>query len=563
MKFALASFLISVPALVGADAISGVSTCQEQAPCLRVKINQIADSEGCWNNECEWKICWWHDKDNAQCAQQGSFTYIADTALSAQPTEDFCPNNAGTWEWDDQCEIAPDPGFACEKHCTNVRAGEEVRFLVMDGTGRCDAGGSANITGEFEDGVGVGTDPPVATCYPSTDNPSAPGGLTYPPTGTCGDATVGEECVWIVKAPEFCGVTEYCSSDGNCEGHSTVPGMCGRNQQNCEFCEYTWCDESAAPTSAPTLAPITTITDPFEEDTDPPTGSPSGSNGDPHCKLIHSCPRNQSLIPKINSILTTFFLSTFFKSLVKTWKNEHFEYHGQCDMVLAKDPNFADGLGLDAQIRTKVVRYWSYIKSSAIRIGEDILEVEGGPETDCENRYWINMEYQGKLDTLGGFPVTYHEQSCYKHKFEIDLSSKYPGQKITVSTYKEFVRVDFENGTEESFGMTKGLLGDFKTGKTLARDGSTVMNDFWEYGNEWQVLPFEYMLFHETSDPQFPDRCKMPEDPRGDRRRRLAEATVTEELAEKVCAHLKDAGDRKDCVYDIVATQDIGMVGAY
>ena len=53
-------------------------------------------------------------------------------------------------------------------------------------------------------------------------------------------------------------------------------------------------------------------------------------------------------------------------------------------MVLAKDPNFADGLGLDAQIRTKVVRYWSYIKSSAIRIGEDILEVEGGAETDFE-----------------------------------------------------------------------------------------------------------------------------------------------------------------------------------
>ena len=185
----------------------------------------------------------------------------------------------------------------------------------MDGTGRCDAGGSASIVGEFEDGVGVGTEAPVATCYPSTDDPDAPGGLTYPPTGTCGDAPVGEECVWIVKAPEFCGDTpEYCVQQGEtCEGHASVGGFCGGDKNACEnFCQMTWCDHSAAPSLAPTLAPITTETDPFEEETDPPTGSPSGSNGDPHCKLIHPCPRNQGSIPKINSILTTFFLSIFF-----------------------------------------------------------------------------------------------------------------------------------------------------------------------------------------------------------------------------------------------------------
>jgi len=259
----------------------------------------------------------------------------------------------------------------------------------------------------------------------------------------------------------------------------------------------------------------------------------------------------------------------------KTWKNEHFEYHGQCDMVLLKDQDFADGLGLDVQIRTKVIRYWSYIKNAAVRIGDDILEIEGSTEMDCEdhfwpadaidenNRYWLNLDYQGKLDTIGGFPVTYHKQSCAKRKFVIDLSSKYPGQKIVLSTYKEFVRVDFENGTEQAFGNSKGLLGDFNTGKTLARDGHTVMNDFWEYGNEWQVLPFEHMLFHETSEPQFPEKCIMPEDPRGERRRRLAESTISEEQAEAACAHLKDAADRKDCVYDILATQDLGMVGAY
>jgi len=263
-----------------------------------------------------------------------------------------------------------------------------------------------------------------------------------------------------------------------------------------------------------------------------PTLPPVGSNGDPH---------------------------------FKTWKNEHFEYHGQCDMVLAKDTEFANGVGMHVQIRTKLVRFWSYIKNAAVRIGDDILEIEGSPEE--QGRYWINLQYQGKLETLGGFPVTVNEESKYngksKRKVEIDLSSKYPGQKIVLSTYKEFVRVDFENGSKEAFGNTVGLLGDFKTGKTLARDGTTVLNDFTELGNEWQVRADEDMLFHDVSAPQPPQKCIEPEDPRGDRRRRLAEGTVVEEEAEKACSHLKSMLDRKDCLYDILATQDMDMAGAY
>jgi len=150
-----------------------------------------------------------------------------------------------------------------------------------------------------------------------------------------------------------------------------------------------------------------------------------------------------------------------------------------------------------------------------------------------------------------------------KRKYEIDLSSKYPGQKIVLSTYKEFVRIDFENGSEDAFGNTVGLLGDFKTGKTLARDGKTVLDDFAELGNEWQVRADEDMLFHDVSPPQPPQKCIEPEDPRGDRRRRLAEGTVFEEEAEKACSHLKSMLDRKDCLYDILATQDLDMVGAY
>mmetsp|Transcript_31923 Transcript_31923/g.77387 ORF Transcript_31923/g.77387 Transcript_31923/m.77387 type:complete len:112 (+) Transcript_31923:3-338(+) len=111
------------------------------------------------------------------------------------------------------------------------------------------------------------------------------------------------------------------------------------------------------------------------------------------------------------------------------------------------------------------------------------------------------------------------------------------------------------------------MLGDFKTGKTLARDGATVLDDYTDLGREWQVLPSDKKLFRESSAPQFPDLCIEPEDPRGDRarRRRLDESSsiITEEQAEAACAGLKDDLDRKDCVYDILATQDMDMVGAY
>lgn len=235
-------------------------------------------------------------------------------------------------------------------------------------------------------------------------------------------------------------------------------------------------------------------------------------------------------------------------------------------MILAKDEDFADGLGFDVQIRTKLVRYWSYIKRAAIRIGDDILEVEGSADMEeTEPIYWFNFDYREKTTSIGGFPlkITTGYGANHKHGFEIDLSSKYPGAKIMIGTMKEFVKIEFINSTEEAFGNAVGMMGEYHTGKTLARDRVTVIDDFIEYGNEWQIRPMDTMLFHDVSDPQFPKRCVLPEDPQGQRRRRLAESSVTVEQAEKACAGLADELDRKECVYDILATQDLDMAGAY
>jgi len=282
------------------------------------------------------------------------------------------------------------------------------------------------------------------------------------------------------------------------------------------------------PGPSPTLfpdAPTGTIP-PGESGPDPPIDP--GSKGDPH---------------------------------FKTWKNEHFEYHGQCDIVLAKDPNFANGLGLDVHIRTKLIRFWSYIQSAVIRIGSDVLEIQGKPgRLEADVHYWINYEYQGELEEFSGFPVTVVP---LRTRIDIDLSSVYPGQKISLSAFKEFVKISFGNASKEAFGNTVGILGNFTTGETLSRDGVTVLNDFTDLGEEWQVTPADTHLFRLSSFPQFPEPCIEPDDPRGDRMRRLGESSITEEQAEAACAGLKDELDRKDCVYDILATQDMDMAGAY
>mmetsp|Transcript_2690 Transcript_2690/g.6300 ORF Transcript_2690/g.6300 Transcript_2690/m.6300 type:complete len:298 (+) Transcript_2690:73-966(+) len=246
-----------------------------------------------------------------------------------------------------------------------------------------------------------------------------------------------------------------------------------------------------------------------------------------------------------------------------TWKNEHIEqeYLGQCDIVMVHDAKFAEGLGLDIHIRTKIVRDWSYIRSVAIKIGNDVLEIQGSPNLyDPESHYWFNNKYQGELEDLAGFPVMIAKPTDYKRQYIIDLDSKYPGKGITVSLFKDFVRFKL-NGDDSVFGNTVGILGDYKTGKKLARDGATELNDIGDLGEEWQVLPGDPRLFHEVAHPQFPDNCIRSENhPRANHR---PESEVSFEQAESACSSSlsDDPQTIQICISYVMAAQDLGMVG--
>jgi hypothetical protein len=274
-------------------------------------------------------------------------------------------------------------------------------------------------------------------------------------------------------------------------------------------------ETTSAPTSAPTSGP--TIAPPC------PPGNAS-CDGDPH---------------------------------FKTWRGQRFDFHGECDLVLIKTDKFGPGLGLDVHIRTKMRRDISYISSAVLRIGSDVLEVES------QGVYWWNGVAGAALPAeFSGFAFSHTQPTDKQHVFEVHVDVH---ERIKLKTYKDFVSVLIEKGKSEHFLDSVGLMGDFTMGRMLARDGNTILDDPNAFGQEWQVLETEPILFNTVRLPQHPNVCTMPTPKQASQlQRRLSEASSVDQLAaEKACEHW---GEGKDaCVFDVLATGDLEMAvaGAY
>jgi hypothetical protein len=241
----------------------------------------------------------------------------------------------------------------------------------------------------------------------------------------------------------------------------------------------------------------------------------------------------------------------------KTWRGQHYDYHGECDLVLLHSSEFESGLGMDVHIRTKIRRDMSYISSAALRIGSDILEVES------QGVYYINGVLNADLpDEFSGFAFSHTQPTDKQHVFEVHLGGR---ERVKLKTYKDFVSVLIEQGENKHFGDSAGLMGDFRMGHMIARDGKTVIEDANAFGQEWQVLNTEPSLFQTVRLPQHPNVCTMPTPVQASQlRRRLSESSSVDELAaERACAHWGEGKD--DCVFDVLATGDLEMavVGAY
>ena len=259
----------------------------------------------------------------------------------------------------------------------------------------------------------------------------------------------------------------------------------------------------------------------------------------------------------------------------KTWTHDKYDFHGACDMVMLSNPEFDNGKGMHVHIRTKIRFSWSYIESAILNIGQDTLEIMGGDM----RRYWINGVFgsSGKEfpTKIGGYTVGYVKKDKGPRKQRIYTMDLGNGEKVVLKTYKDFVSVDLMAGEGgESFASSVGLMGSYTTGDKLARDGETILNDPIAFGQEWQVLATEPKLFHSLEGPQQPlQQCEMPAKRRLNKnkgKQRLGQPeveempaiTISQAVAEAACRRVTGE-DRDICIFDVMATNDVDMAGAY
>jgi hypothetical protein len=185
-------------------------------------------------------------------------------------------------------------------------------------------------------------------------------------------------------------------------------------------------------------------------------------------------------------------------------------------------------------------------------MGEDTLEV------GSQGVYFLNGVASADLSSeLSGFEFSHTQPIEHQHVFEVHLGGQ---QRIKMKTYKDFVAVSIEQGNKKRFGDSVGLMGDYE-GNMRARDGTTVIEDPNAFGQEWQVLPTEPKLFQEDCLPQHPQTCTLPSPvAKSQVRRRLSEASNLAEAAEVACAQWGEG--MESCVYDVLATGDLGMAQA-
>jgi hypothetical protein len=223
---------------------------------------------------------------------------------------------------------------------------------------------------------------------------------------------------------------------------------------------------------------------------------------------------------------------------------------------LLDHPNFADGLGLRIHIRTTRVKYFSYIDTVAVQIGDDILEFNNDVENFLLNGEMAEPNRKHHKTILGGYVVRrdpmalsirLHDEGRLDHgRAKIDLHTRKNG----------FPAVIVDGGSTDIFKGSLGLLGDWSTGAPLARDGVTEIEivdhlDATPFALEWQVRDTDPMLFRAARYPQYPTKCVAPSKWPGFR---LGQSNMQKE-AEEACAHWKE--DKEDCIFDVMATRDV------
>mmetsp|Transcript_29042 Transcript_29042/g.49495 ORF Transcript_29042/g.49495 Transcript_29042/m.49495 type:complete len:292 (+) Transcript_29042:103-978(+) len=243
------------------------------------------------------------------------------------------------------------------------------------------------------------------------------------------------------------------------------------------------------------------------------------------------------------------------------WSGKKYDFHGECDLVMLSNDDFMNGLGMHVHVRTKIEKFYSYIEAVAVKIGDDVFEVQGGMNT--ENKYLVNGVENAPLDFDGAFAIAEKDTKDKQYKqFEVRVDDKDHGGQIKLQfKLRNFMGIRFAHDASQeisvaNFGSSSGLMGDYKTGLKLGRDGE-VIEDSNAFAMAWQVGPEDPVLLSPNEGSvQHPDKCKMP----STTSRRLKAGAITKEKARSICA---GAEELEDCIFDVVATNTADVAKDY
>lgn len=242
---------------------------------------------------------------------------------------------------------------------------------------------------------------------------------------------------------------------------------------------------------------------------------------------------------------------------LKTWTGNKYDYHGECDLVLLDHPAFNNGQGLRVHIRTTRVKYFSFISTIAVQIGDDIVEFENDAENFLLNGVQPTQQKHHKT-RVGGFQLRRDPKALSIRIHDEGRASHGTGTVVKIDLHARkngFPAVIVDGGKSDMFRGSLGLLGDWETGRYLARDGKTEVQvdpmNASEFALEWQVRDTEPMLFSSVRAPQYPATCIPPKEIVGSR---IGMQAFKLE-AEEACGHWEQ--DMDDCIFDVMATRDI------